>query len=60
MKKTYLTPQVKEHIVQLGHQVLVSSIITPSGSSNTLLFSDDDASEDEEARVKSNNFDWDW
>lgn len=60
MKKTYLAPTVKKYIVQVGHQLLVSSIITPSGSSNPLLFSDGNAEEDEEARVRSSNFDWDW
>lgn len=51
---------MKEFMLQMGHQLLVSSSITPSGSSNTLLFSDDYAEEEEEARVKSNNLDWDW
>lgn len=60
MKKTYQAPQVQEYIVQVGYQLLVSSIITPNGSSNTLLFSNDSAEEDEEARVRSNDFDWDW
>lgn len=60
MKKTYQAPQVQEYIVQVGYQLLVSSIITPNGSSNTLLFSNDNAEEDEEARVRSNDFDWDW
>ncbi|MBR4243466.1 MAG: hypothetical protein IKR98_06220 [Bacteroidaceae bacterium] len=60
MKKTYQAPQMKEFMLQMGHQLLVSSSITPSGSSNTLLFSDDYAEEEEEARVKSNNLDWDW
>ena len=60
MKKTYQAPQLQEYIVQVGYQLLVSSIITPNGSSNTLLFSNDNAEEDEEARVRSNDFDWDW
>jgi hypothetical protein len=60
MKKIYQAPEVKVFRVQVEDQLLVSSIITPSGSSNALLFSDDDAEEDEEARVKSNDFDWDW
>lgn len=60
MKNTYQAPQVQEYIVQVGYQLLVSSIITPNGSSNTLLFSNDNAEEDEEARVRSNDFDWDW
>jgi len=60
MKKTYQAPQVKVYMLQMGYQLLASSAITPSGSSNPLLFSDDYAEEDEEARVKSNNLDWEW
>ena len=50
MKKIYQAPQVKVYRVQVKHHLLTTSTITPSGSSNALLFSDVDAEEDEEAR----------
>lgn len=60
MKKIYQAPQVKVYIVQVEHQLLVSSTITPSGSSNTLQFSNDHAGANEEARVKAYDFEWNW
>jgi len=63
MKKTYQAPQVQEHIIQLGAPLLTTSDITPKGSSYSLLFSDTNASQDEEARAKTNTdsfWDDDW
>jgi hypothetical protein len=60
MKKTYQAPQVQEHSIQLGAPLLATSDITPEGSSYSLLFSDTSASQDEEARTKTNTYSvWD-
>ena len=60
MKKTYQAPQVQEYNIQLGTPLLTTSDITPDGSSYSLSFSDTNASQDEEARVKSNTYSvWD-
>ena len=59
MKRTYLSPRMRVYKVQVDDQLLASSI-TPKGSSNSLMFSDENADADEEARVKSGDFQWDW
>lgn len=58
-KKTYIHPLVKIYNIQLRNQLLTTSNITPNGSSNTLQFSNENANEDEEARVKANYVQWD-
>lgn len=60
MKKTYLSPQVQECIIRLGTPLLTTSDITPDGSSRSLLFSNTNAGQEEEARVKRNTYSvWD-